>query len=257
MVALDAALMRQIAPANSGARGGAQTTIINGVGVVLQAALDQYQINTALRAAHFLAQTCHESDGFVTTVEYASGAAYEGRADLGNTQPGDGVRYKGRGLIQLTGRANYGAYGKILGLDLVGQPDLAADPPTSLVVACEYWKQKGLNAFADQDDIETITRRINGGLNGIDDRRDRLARAKAALGLTDAAPGSRSTLRNGDRGPDVAALQTALVTQGYPMTADGIFGAGTEAAVRQFQQHVGLTADGVAGPQTRSALGLA
>jgi len=256
MIALDAALMRQIAPTYSGDKATAQAAIINGVGAVLKATLDCYQINTALRAAHLLAQTCHESAGFATTVEYASGEAYEGRADLGNTQPGDGVRYKGRGLIQLTGRANYAAYGKILGLDLVGHPELAADPPTSLVVACEYWKQRGLNAFADQDDIETITRRINGGLNGIDDRRDRLARAKAALGLTAAAPAAPAVLRQGGSGPAVVALQTALAAQGYPVTADGSFGRGTEAAVRQFQQSQGLSADGVAGRQTLSALGL-
>jgi len=259
MVAFDASLMRAIAPTFSGGQAARQATIISAVGPVLRTTLDQYEINTDLRAAHFLAQTCHESDGFSTTVEYASGQAYEGRTDLGNTQPGDGVRYKGRGLIQLTGRANYTSYGTILGLNLVGDPDLAANPPTSLVIACEYWKQRGLNAPADQDDIETITRRINGGLNGLDDRRERLVRAKAALGLTAsaAATTARPVLRVGDRGADVTALQTALAGRGYSVTVDGAFGPGTEAVVKQFQQGQGLSADGVVGGLTWSALGLA
>jgi putative chitinase len=127
---------------------------------VLADTLAKFQIDSELRVAHFLAQTCEESDGYCTTVEYASGAAYEGRADLGNTQLGDGVRFEGRGLIQLTGRANYDQYGDLLQLDLVGDPDLASEPATSLLIACEYWQQHKLNAFADQDDIETITRRI-------------------------------------------------------------------------------------------------
>jgi putative chitinase len=265
MLGFDASLMRAIAPYNSGDRGAKQAVIINAVGTVLKATLDRYAINTNLRAAHFLAQTCHESDGFVTTEEYASGAAYEGRPDLGNTQPGDGPRYKGRGLIQLTGRANYASYGEVMRLDLVGHPQLAADPPTSLVIACEYWKKLALNALADRDDTDTITRRINGGLNGIIDRRACLARAKAALGLsaTAAAPApfspaaarARPVLRKGDHNSDVTALQTALSAHGYQMSADGIFGPGTEAAVKRFQQSRGLSADGVVGGQTWVALG--
>jgi putative chitinase len=262
MAALDANLMRAIAPSFSGGRGAAQSTIIDGVGAVLAATLDRYEIASDLRAAHFLAQTCHESDSFCTTVEYASGEAYEGRTDLGNTQPGDGQRYKGRGLIQLTGRANYTSYGAALGLDLVDHPEMAADPPTSLVIACEFWKQRGLNALADQDDIEAITRRINGGLNGLSDRQIRLARAKAALGLSGAAApatavtATRGVVRNGSQGADVTALQTALEAKGYSTAADGAFGPGTEAAVMQFQRDQGLPADGVVGPATWHALGV-
>ncbi|MDR3531963.1 MAG: glycoside hydrolase family 19 protein [Rhodopila sp.] len=183
MAELNAALMQAIAPHNSGTRGASQARIIASVGPVLAETLTAYDMNSGLRAAHFLAQACHESDGFVTTVEYADGTAYENRTDLGNTQPGDGPRYKGRGLIQLTGRANYKQYGDLLGLDLIGSPDIAADPPVSLKLACAFWKQKGLNALADLDDTITITRRINGGLNGLDSRRHYLALAKAALGL--------------------------------------------------------------------------
>jgi putative chitinase len=161
-------------------------------------------------------------------------------------------------LIQLTGRANYRAYGVILGLNLEGDPQLAADPPTSLVVACEFWTQHGLNALADADNIVSITQRINGGQNGIGDRRACLARAKAALGLpaSDAVVTTgRPVLRQGDSGPDVTVLQTALTDHRFAVSADGVFGPGTETAVKQFQLSAGLTGDGVVGSQTWAALG--
>ncbi|HSU05672.1 MAG TPA: peptidoglycan-binding protein [Acetobacteraceae bacterium] len=254
MITLNADTMRAIAPRNSGARGRQQATIIDAIGPVLQTTCADYGIDTALRLAHFLAQICHESDGFCTTQEYATGDAYEGRADLGNTQHGDGPRFKGRGLIQLTGRANYGRYGNLLQLDLVGNPSLAAEPATSLLIACAFWKQQGLDAFADADDILTITRRINGGLNGIDDRRARLTAAKSALGLT-GDPTETPTIRRGDSGAGVVRLQNLLRSIGYPLTADGDFGPTTDEAVRQFQTSKGLAADGLVGPATWSALG--
>lgn len=133
------------------------------------------------RLAHFMAQLAHESDNFRAMEEYASGAAYEGRKDLGNTQPGDGKRYKGRGPIQLTGRANYREYGRALGIDFERHPELVATPSVGLIVALRYWERKGLNALADGDDIVTITLRINGGKNGLDDRRAKLAKMKALL----------------------------------------------------------------------------
>lgn len=185
-VDLNSDLLRALAPRNSGRRGASQAAIIDAIGPVLQDVLTTYWINSPLRTAHFLAQICHESDGFVTTTEYASGAAYEGRADLGNTQPGDGARFKGRGLIQLTGRANYAAYGPEIGLDLLANPEKAADPVISLNLACEYWKRHDLNRFADQDNLEMITRRINGGLHGLDSRAAYVAKAKDILGI--AAP---------------------------------------------------------------------
>lgn len=122
------------------------------------------------RLAHFMAQLCHESGAFRYMEELASGAAYEGRADLGNTQPGDGKRYKGRGPIQLTGRANYRRFGRRLGIDFERHPELAAIPSIGLHTALEYWKDRGLNALADRDDIRAITRKINGGFNGLADR---------------------------------------------------------------------------------------
>jgi putative chitinase len=243
-------------PPVSGAKGERQASIIRALDGVLADTLARFGIDSDLRRAHFLAQICHESDGFCTTMEYASGEAYEGRADLGNSEPGDGARYKGRGLIQLTGRANYQRYGELLQLDLVGHPELVADPATSLVIACKYWTLNGLNPLADQDDIETITRRINGGLNGLADRRACLARAKEALAgqAKPAETASQLILRLGDRGEQVATLQSLLGASGFTILADGNFGPATDAAVRQFQARLGLQADGVVGPGTWQAL---
>lgn len=152
----------------------------------LLANMQSRSISTSLRQAHFLAQVGHESGELRYAEEIASGAAYEGRADLGNTQPGDGPRFKGRGLIQLTGRANYQTYGQAIGKDLVNNAQwtqVATDPNLAVDVACWYWQTHNLNQDADQDDITTITRRINGGLNGLDDRQRLLTRAKFFLGL--------------------------------------------------------------------------
>ncbi|NJK59907.1 MAG: glycoside hydrolase family 19 protein [Oscillatoriales cyanobacterium SM2_1_8] len=147
----------------------------------LNRTLREYQIDTPLRIAHFLAQIAHESDGFNTAEEYASGAAYEGRLDLGNTQPGDGRRFKGRGLIQVTGRANYGEAGRALGVDLLNNPTRLAEADLATRSAGWFWQSRRLNAHADRDDIYTVTRRINGGYNGLADRQNYLARAKRVL----------------------------------------------------------------------------
>lgn len=144
------------------------------------------------RIAMWLAQVGHESAGFNATEEYASGAAYEGRADLGNTQPGDGVRFKGRSWIQITGRHNYGEFSKwAFGKSLVPSPTEFVDNPNKLaelrwagVGAAWYWtvSRPDINALSDQRDLETVTRRINGGLNGLEDRRNRYNRASALGG---------------------------------------------------------------------------
>ncbi|EQB03848.1 glycoside hydrolase family 19 protein [Sphingobium sp. HDIP04] len=139
-------------------------------------------MDSKLRLCHFMAQLSHESGGFRYMEEIASGAAYEGRKDLGNTQPGDGKRYKGRGPIQLTGRANYREYGQALGIAFEEHPEIVAIPSIGLHVALEYWKRKGLSALADNDDLEGITRKVNGGVNGLSDRKQYLGKMKGLVG---------------------------------------------------------------------------
>lgn len=147
------------------------------------AACKEFEITTPERLAAFMGQLCHESNQLRSWVELASGKAYEGRQDLGNTEPGDGPRYKGRGPIQLTGRANYRAAGRALGVDLEGQPELAATPDVGFRVAGWYWATRGLNALADAGDYRAITLKINGGLNGYADRVRHWHRCRSVLGL--------------------------------------------------------------------------
>jgi putative chitinase len=143
----------------------------------------EYSINTPLRQAHFLAQVAHESDCFNALEEYASGEEYEYRDDLGNTQPGDGVRFKGRGLIQITGRTNYADCSKAMGVDLISNPRRLADPDLASRSAGWFWSTRQLNGDADRDDVRTVTRVINGGYNGLDDRIQLLKAAKSVLGI--------------------------------------------------------------------------
>jgi putative chitinase len=144
--------------------------------------LPAYGINTALREAHFWAQAAHETGGFKYMFEIWGPTdvqkRYEGRKDLGNLEAGDGFKYRGRGIFQLTGRANYKKYGDLLQLDLVNEPDLAADPETALRIACEYWRSRKINECADKDDVVAVTKKINGGTNGIADRRTCLSVSK-------------------------------------------------------------------------------
>ena len=132
----------------------------------LNQAMIQGGINTPQRQAMFLAQLAHESGQLRYFEEIASGAAYEGRTDLGNTQPGDGVRYKGRGPIQLTGRNNYRAAGNALGVDFENNPTLVATPEWGFKVAVWFWNSRNLSAAADRGDFDYTTYRINGGYNG-------------------------------------------------------------------------------------------
>jgi putative chitinase len=141
----------------------------------------QAEVTTRLRLCHFLAQAAHETNRFRTLEEQggpAQFARYEGRADLGNSEAGDGARYHGRGVFQLTGRANYRRYGRMLNVDLEGRPELALDPRISIQIAFAYWRDRNLNAAADRDDAARVTQLINGGANGLADRRQLLATAK-------------------------------------------------------------------------------
>ena len=146
----------------------------------------EFDINTPLRWAHYLAQIAHESAELRYSEEIASGKAYDtGKLaiKLGNTPEadGDGQKYKGRGLIQVTGRANYEAYKQYCGFDVVERPELLAKPVGAIRSSMWFWKTKGLNELADRDEFTAISKRINGGTNGIEDRRKYLARAKKVL----------------------------------------------------------------------------
>ena len=157
----------------------------------LQQAMSEFDINTPLRQAAFLAQIAHESGQFRFMEEIwgptAAQRAYEPPSQkargLGNTQQGDGRRYKGRGPIQITGRANYQKYGSLLGLDLVNSPEQAATPEVGFRTAGLYWKRNGCNELADGQQFITITKRINGGTNGLADRQMFYERAKRVLGV--------------------------------------------------------------------------
>ena len=142
---------------------------------------EKYQINTKLRQCHFLAQILHESGLFKYTLELASGQAYEGRVSLGNLQKGDGVKFKGRGYIQITGRFNYDKLSKEFNIDFISDPKLLENNPYAMLSAGWYWNLHNLNEFADKDDIITITRKINGGLNGFDDRKKWLEKCKGVI----------------------------------------------------------------------------
>ena len=288
MLPIDAAFIFKFAPVYRSRLDmhAEQTRIVEGMSSYLAAVLDSYGINTIDRIAHFLAQTCHESQGFSTVVEAGAPGyfdSYDGRN--GNTQPGDGYRFRGRGLIQLTFRANYERIGRALGADLVNQPDLVTSPHMYLLVSCEFWKESRLNSIIDgsgNDDahIEAVTKVINGGLNGLQERKAYFMTIKPLLQQLTQAPVAPTptpavapspviqvttpptappieapalpTLVHGSEGFAVKALESLLVARGYLLT--GTFGVATQAAVRQFQQTHGLNSDGAVGPETWAKL---
>lgn len=155
----------------------------------LNEAMQKYKINTRLRQAHFLAQVAHESDHFKTAREYADGSKYEGRIDLGNTQPGDGKRFRGRGLIQLTGRDVYSQYGKYVGQSFTDGDNMfqVEQEPYASDSAGWFWliykKSKDINGRADRDDVVAVTRAVNGGRNGLEERIRYTNNAKKVFGL--------------------------------------------------------------------------
>lgn len=156
----------QILP-NAGRNAGVFVSALN-------TAMGRHGIVGMARAAAFIAQVGHESGQLRYVREIwgptAQQLGYEGRADLGNTVKGDGSKYRGRGLIQITGRANYAACGEALGLDLINNPQLLELPQHAAMSAAWFWSTRGLNTLADQGEFVKITRRINGGVNGLADR---------------------------------------------------------------------------------------
>src|SRR5487761_2770463 len=144
----------------------------------LNQAMQAHAVDTVLRSAAFIAQLAHESGELRWMEELwgptAAQRRYEPPGDLaarlGNTMPGDGARFKGRGPIQITGRFNYEKFGSLLGVDLVADPALAATPEVAFAIAGLYWQSNGLNELADAQQFAAITRHINGGTNGLADR---------------------------------------------------------------------------------------
>lgn len=161
---------------------GAKPDVAAALGAAAAKYLPQYGIDSVLGIAHFLAQAAHETGGFRIFVEIwgptTAQRGYEGRADLGNTQPGDGRRYLGRGIFQLTGRANYTDHG------LADTPDKAAEPDVAMLVACEYWQARRIGEAAEADDARAVTRKINGGFNGLGARIAMLKKAKGLMGIS-------------------------------------------------------------------------
>ena len=253
-------MIKQIAP-------NSKDEIIDPLVKYLNIHMPKYEVNNYLRVCHFIAQAAHEAASFRTLEEYASGAAYEGRKDLGNVKAGDGVRYKGRGIFQLTGRANYRTIGAKIGFDLENNPELAESPEVSVLTALEYWEDRNLNAPADRDDVRTITYRINGGYNGFEDRKAYLAKAKKVIpkdfkfdAPVQNPPSVTPTkplivlAKLGDNSNYVKDLQGMLINKGAKINDDGSFGPKTEQAVKEFQAKVGLPVNGIICPETVNKL---
>ena len=179
---------------------GASTPLMPELTEWINKTCPDYEIDTPQEYCHFLAQACHETDHFRTLREYASGRAYEGRIDLGNTQPGDGVKFRGRGIFQTTGRANYLQLGIKQGRRdmFINSPELLEQPQYAVWSACEYWQTRGLNDAANHSDNDTLKKKyrgnvidvspvefisitINGGYNGMDERKQNYALAQSVL----------------------------------------------------------------------------
>ena len=213
----------------------------NKYGAPLLAMAHKYGITTPLRLAHALAQILHESGALKYTEELASGAAYEGNKGLGNTQRGDGKRFKGRGLIQVTGRANYKRYAQFSGSDVVTNPERMADLPASVDSAGWFWRHGNgdCNNAADKDNLLAVTRIINGGTRGYADRQRKLKQCKSTLETA-------GTL----------LVQEALnATRSYPeLRVDGDFGPRSASVLREFQSDFYIPVTGVVDSLTWSKL---
>ncbi|SKC05494.1 peptidoglycan-binding protein [Luteibacter sp. 22Crub2.1] len=193
---------------------------------------------------------------------------YDTHPTLGNREPGDGWRFHGRGVIQLTGRSNYEKFGRLVGVDLVEHPHLASEPDVSADVAIAYWKERCRDI--DPTDVRAATKAINGGSNGYAERvaavnqwstvitpelvegiRNQTIGTEdlMAMNASHHAPAS-STLREGARGDRVRELQTQLHDLGYALRPDGAYGNATRLAVMAFQQNHDLVVDGIAGVRT-------
>lgn len=254
----------------------------------------KYDIITPLRIAGFMAQCGHESADFTRLEEnlnYSENALNsvfgryfgEGKRDaaeyarnpekianyvyqdefrskrgqMGNTEEGDGWRFRGRGIKQLTGRNNYTAFGETVGMTAEEAAEYIATKKGALESACWFWSTNNIDNYADNDDIVGMSKRINGGTIGLDDRKSRYERAKQILGAEGVptetketeSTGEVRTLRRGMQGEDVAKMQKVIGVH-----ADGEFGPNTTIAVKKWQRKNGLTPDGIVGPQTQAKM---
>lgn len=198
-----------------------------------------FEITTEKRVEHFLAQSAHESDGFHTLEEYASGNAYDTRVDLGNTpqKDGDGAFFKGHGIFQTTGKTNHLRVQRRMkdfgiDVDLMKNPRLLCEPRLAVLSACIYWQDKKLNALADKDDLKAITRKINGGENGIEDRRRYLDKARVLIKETKATAPDDPFVNPTSPPELIKTLQRILADKNYqPGRVDGLWGNSTRDAL--------------------------
>ena len=253
---------------------------------------EQYEINTPKRIAGFMAQCAHESLDFTRleenlnysekalnavfgryfgkgkrdAAEYArkpekiANYVYQDefrskRGAMGNVNDGDGWLFRGRGIKQLTGRNNYTAFGKTVGMSAEEAAEYVATPKGAIESACWFWKTNKLDKWADKGDNVGLTKKINGGTIGLEDRNRRWEEALAILGgeVPVSKPAAKSaavrTLRKGMKGDDVKKMQEAI-----GVAADGDFGPGTLVAVKKWQKLNGLVADGIVGPATQAKM---
>lgn len=253
--------------------------------------LPKYGITSTRRVAHFVSQCAHESNNFRSLQEnlnYSADALNKvfpryfgvGKRDatqyarnpekianyvyqdefrsaagkMGNVQAGDGWKFRGRGLKQLTGRNNYTAFGKSIGMTADQAAVYVATEKGAIESACWFWNTNKLNDIADTDDVVRMTKKINGGNIGLADRQSRYTKAIQVFGgaapvVSKPTANMTETVRVGSRGETVKAVQTKL-----GLTADGAFGPGTERAVKEWQAKNGLVADGIVGPKSLAKL---
>tara|TARA_B110000503_G_scaffold68541_1_gene106982 strand:- start:1552 stop:2400 length:849 start_codon:yes stop_codon:yes gene_type:complete len=247
--------------------------------------LPLWQIDTPARVAGFIAQCGHESAGFKVLTENLNYSAdglnkifpkyfvkagrdaqvynrqpekianvvYAGRMDNGDEASGDGWRFRGGGLIQLTGRHNYTKFAAAMKMNLEEACEYVRTKKGALDSACWFWDENNINQYCDSGDIITMTKRINGGTIGLEDRKQHWEHALHVFDPHWTAPAEPAlvleTVRKGSKGPVVKKMQEAL-----GLNADGDFGPGTEKALMAWQTAQGLTADGIAGPKTLGKL---
>ena len=251
--------------------------------------LPLWEVDTIERVAMFVAQCGHESGGFrvlsenlnysakaLNTIfpkyfkragrdaneyhrqpEKIANVIYANRMDNGDADSGDGWRFRGGGILQLTGRYNYTKFGEAVDMSPEEAVDYVRTKKGALDSACWFWDTNGLNKYCDDQDIVGATKRINGGTIGLEDRTNRYKKAMAVMSgevpaVSAAAPSATkgNVLKRGSTGSAVKEIQRLIGVS----PADGIFGAGTEEAVKAWQKKNGLTADGVVGPATRAKM---